>query len=68
MIDEPAEARRQRGQTLIDLSREDLDLHSVEELNERIAGLEAEIERVRAQIRKKQSGRAAADALFAKPN
>jgi uncharacterized small protein (DUF1192 family) len=49
---------------LIDLGREDLDLHGIEELNERIALLEAEIGRVRAQIDKKQAGRAAADALF----
>jgi uncharacterized small protein (DUF1192 family) len=62
--EEPAEARRARGQLLIDLGREDLDLHGIEELNERIALLEAEIGRVRAQIDKKQAGRAAADALF----
>lgn len=66
MIEEPAEARRQRGQSLIDLAREDLDLYAVEELNERIAGLETEITRIRAQISKKQAGRAAADALFSK--
>ena len=66
MIDEPAEARRQRGQSLIDLAREDLDLYGVEELGERISGLQAEIDRARAQIAKKQAGRAAADALFSK--
>ncbi len=66
MIDEPAEARRGRGQTLIDLAREDLDLYGVDELAERIAALEAEIDRARAQLGKKQAGRAAADALFAK--
>ncbi|MBV8683262.1 MAG: DUF1192 domain-containing protein [Caulobacteraceae bacterium] len=64
MSEEPAEARRVRGQLLIDLGREDLDLFGIEELNERIALLEAEIGRVRAQIDKKQAGRAAADALF----
>jgi uncharacterized small protein (DUF1192 family) len=53
-----------RGQLLIDLGREDLDLFGIEELNERIALLEVEIGRVRAQIEKKQAGRAAADALF----
>jgi uncharacterized small protein (DUF1192 family) len=63
-MDEPAEPRRLRGQALIDLGREDLDLHAVEELEERIAGLRAEIERVQAQMEKKRSGRAAADALF----
>jgi uncharacterized small protein (DUF1192 family) len=62
--EEPAEARRARGQLLIDLSREDLDLFGIEELKERIALLEAEIGRVQAQLDKKQAGRAAADALF----
>jgi uncharacterized small protein (DUF1192 family) len=66
MTEEPAEARRQRGQALIDLAREDLDLCGVEELTERIALLQAEIERVRAWLAKKQSTRAAADALFAR--
>jgi uncharacterized small protein (DUF1192 family) len=66
MAEEPAEARRQRGQSLIDLAREDLELYGVEELAERIAALEAEIERARAQIAKKNATRAAADALFAK--
>jgi uncharacterized small protein (DUF1192 family) len=64
MSEEPAEARRVRGQSLIDLAREDLDLHGVEELHERIAHLEAEIARARAQIAKKAAGRAAAEALF----
>jgi len=63
-MDEPAEPRRLRGQALIDLGREDLDLYAVEELEERIAGLRAEIERAQAQMEKKRSGRAAADALF----
>ncbi|HZL01459.1 MAG TPA: DUF1192 domain-containing protein [Caulobacteraceae bacterium] len=67
MAEEPAEARRGRGQSLIDASREDLDLFSVSELGERIAALEAEIARARAQIDKKQGSRAAADALFSRP-
>ena len=66
MSEEPAEVRRLRGQLLIDLGREDLDLFGIEELNERIALLEAEIGRVRAQIDKKQAGRSAADALFSR--
>ena len=66
MADEPAEVRRQRGAALLELEREDLELHSVGDLEERIAALEAEIARARAQIGRKQSGRAAADALFAK--
>jgi uncharacterized small protein (DUF1192 family) len=66
MSEEPAEARRVRGQSLIDLAREDLDLHAVGELQERIALLEAEILRTRAQMDRKQAGRAAAEALFSR--
>ena len=64
MMDEPAEPRRLRGQALIDLGREDLDLYAVDELKERIDGLQGEIDRTKAQMDKKLSGRAAADALF----
>jgi uncharacterized small protein (DUF1192 family) len=64
MTDEPVEPRRQRGQALIDLAREDLDLLGLEELNERIELLGAEITRIRAQIVKKEAMRTAADALF----
>ncbi len=64
MTDEPAEARRQRGQSLIDLSREDLELFGTDELQERIEALQAEIERARAQLARKDKGRAAAEALF----
>jgi uncharacterized small protein (DUF1192 family) len=64
MMEEPAEPRRGRGQAVADLQREDLDLYAVEELQERIALLEGEIERTRAQLGRKQAGRAAADALF----
>lgn len=64
MTDEPVEPRRQRGQILIDLAREDLDLLGLEELNERIELLNAEITRIRAQIVKKEAMRTAADALF----
>jgi uncharacterized small protein (DUF1192 family) len=66
MAEEPAEARRQRGQSLIDLAREDLEMFGADELQERIAALQAEIERAQAQIAKKQATRAAADALFSK--
>ena len=66
MAEEPAEARRQRGQSLIDLAREDLEMFGADELQERIAALQAEVERARAQIAKKQATRAAADALFSK--
>lgn len=68
MTDEPAEARRQRGQSLVELTREDLDVFGVEELAERIAALDVEIARVRAQMAKKAATRAAADALFKSPD
>jgi uncharacterized small protein (DUF1192 family) len=66
MTDEPAPPRRQRGQALIDLAREDLDLLGLEELNERIELLNAEITRIRAQIVRKETTRSAADALFSR--
>jgi uncharacterized small protein (DUF1192 family) len=64
--EEPADIRRARGQILVDLAREDLDLWGVEELKERIALLEQEIGRTRAQMGRKEAGRAAADALFSR--
>jgi uncharacterized small protein (DUF1192 family) len=63
-IDEPADVRVGRGQRLTEAVKEDLELFGIEELEERIAALNAEIARVQAQIEKKRSGRAAADALF----
>lgn len=68
MVDEPTEIRRARGQTLIDLAREDLDIYGVSELKERIELLQAEIARTQAQLDRKQAGRAAADALFGNRN
>ena len=53
-----------RGAVLTELSKEDLDLHSVEELQERIERLEAEIERARAKLEGKRARMSAADALF----
>lgn len=64
MLDEPAPPRPMRGQLLVDLSREDLELYSVEELQERIDKLNAEAARAQAQLERKRAGRAAADALF----
>ena len=64
MLDEPAEPRRSRGAALSDLSREDLELHGVEELEDRIELLQAEISRNQGQLERKKAGRAAADALF----
>ncbi|OHB26852.1 MAG: hypothetical protein A2790_13395 [Phenylobacterium sp. RIFCSPHIGHO2_01_FULL_69_31] len=63
-MDEPVDVRIGRGQRLLEAVREDLDLYGVSELEERLEVLEAEARRVRAQIDKKRSGRAAADALF----
>lgn len=63
-MDEPAEIRLGRGQRLVEVTREDLDLYAVEELRARIEVLQAEIARAEAAIGRKQAGRAAADALF----
>lgn len=64
MTFEDLEPRPQRGAALAMLAREDLDLYSIEELNERIAALEAEIARDRAAIERKNSRKSDADALF----
>ena len=61
---EDLEPRAARGAPLIALTREDLDGYSVEELKQRIAGLQAEIDRSRAAIEGKSSQRNAADAMF----
>jgi uncharacterized small protein (DUF1192 family) len=63
-VDEPAEVRIGRGQRLLEAVREDLELYGVAELEERLEVLRTEEARVQAQIDKKRSGRAAADALF----
>lgn len=64
MIDETLPRSTGRGAVLAELGKEDLDLHSVEELNERIKLLEAEIDRARAKLEGKQARMSAADALF----
>jgi hypothetical protein len=61
---EDLEPRAARGAPLVALTREDLDGYSVEDLQQRIAGLQAEIERSRAAIEGKSSQRNAADAMF----
>ena len=66
-MEEPADARVSRGQRLAEAVREDLELYSVSDLEDRIATLQSEIERSRAQIDRKRSGRAAAEALFGGP-
>jgi uncharacterized small protein (DUF1192 family) len=64
MLDEPAEPRRARGAALIEVSREDLELFGVDELESRIERLQDELARTRSQLERKKAGRAAADALF----
>ena len=64
MTFEDLEPRPARGATLTALGREDLDLYSVQELDERIEALNGEIERVKAAIARKQDKKSAADALF----
>ena len=67
-MEEPAEIRVGRGQRLVEAVREDLELFGVSELEERISVLKSEIARVEAQIDRKRAGRAAADALFTRPD
>ncbi len=50
--------------TLKALSGEDLTLHSIEALHERIAVLSAEMTRTQAMIENKKSSRADAEAFF----
>ncbi len=54
------------GDPLIQLARQDLDPFSVEELQERIAVLEAELMRVKQKMEGAVNFRASADALFKK--
>lgn len=54
------------GDPLVQLTRQDLDPLSVEELHARIQMLEAEIARVKAKIDAAVNHRATADALFKK--
>lgn len=64
MTFEDLEPRPGRDATLKALGREDLDLYSVQDLDERIEALAAEIERSRTAIGRKQAKKNAADALF----
>ena len=52
------------GQPIVDLGKEDLDPLSVEELDQRVARLKAEIERVEAHKARVTAHRSAADELF----
>jgi uncharacterized small protein (DUF1192 family) len=56
--------RRQPGGLLADLAREDLDPLSIDELDLRIAALEAEIARIRMKRDRAVNHKASADALF----
>jgi len=58
--------RRKPDEALTALTRQDLDPLSVDELTERIAALEAEVERTRAKLKGAQSFRSVADSLFKK--
>jgi len=51
---------------LVALAKQDLDPISIEELNERIAALKAEIARVEAHMQRAQTHRSAAEELFKK--
>lgn len=61
---EDLEPRTPSGSSLSLLAREDLELYSIADLEERIAALEAEIARSKTAIDTKGSKRSAADALF----
>lgn len=64
---EPDDRPRPRGDAASLLSSESLDSYSREELDTRIALLEAEIARVAAHRDRAAAHRVAADALFRKP-
>ena len=55
---------RRKDDLLAQLGRQDLDPYSVDELNERIELLEAEIARTRIKRERAVNHRASADALF----
>lgn len=63
-MDEPVSTRQTRGQLLEQLAKEPLDDYAVDELRERVKGLHDEIDRVESALKKKQSGKAAADDFF----
>ena len=64
MVEEMVPPRPVRGASLNDLTREDLDLYGVVDLEERIDRLQGEIARTRTALDRKRAGREAADALF----
>ncbi|HEY8605404.1 DUF1192 domain-containing protein [Tsuneonella suprasediminis] len=58
---------RPRGDAASLLAKEDLSPYSQDELSERVALLEAEIQRVKSHSDKAAAHRNAAEALFGKP-
>ena len=64
MAEDPDEPRFDRSQHLRELEREDLDLYSVGDLDERVERLKAEIARAEAKKIAKTGALSAADALF----
>ena len=54
------------GDPLVELAKQDLDPMSIEELQERIEALKAEIARVEAHMHRAQTHRSAAEELFKK--
>tara|TARA_R110002110_G_scaffold183726_1_gene390421 strand:+ start:1796 stop:1996 length:201 start_codon:yes stop_codon:yes gene_type:complete len=66
MDSDDLEPRKRRGEALAALAKEDLSLLGIEELQERISALEAEIVRIRHQLDSKHGSRSAAEALFRK--
>ena len=63
-MDEPERPKSGRGHALSEAICEDLELFAVADLSERIEILRAEILRAEAEIKRKQAGRSAAEALF----
>ena len=64
MVEEMVSPRPVRGASLNELTREDLDLYGLIELEERIDRLQGEIARTRGVLDRKRAGKEAADALF----
>lgn len=64
MIFDDAEPQIRKGGALAEVEREDLDLYALEDCEDRIRRLEAEIARVRAAMNNKSARKSAADALF----
>ena len=58
---------RKPGDPLVELGKQDLDPMSIEELQERIEALKAEIARDEAHMSRAQTHRSAAEELFKKP-